>query len=219
MAKKLLLLEDDVRLGEVTRDLLSTQWSVTWVRNLAAAREALTAGLFDVCVFDRRLPDGDATEVIAWLRARRDATPVIMLTAHGQLEDKVSGLEAGANDYLVKPFEFLELNARLRALTREYSGKRDGIDIGSWAFYPAQSCIESPYTGRILLTEKENALLKVLAEHPDTAYTRAQLLSAVFEHHDSEGSVDTYVHYVRRKTDRDLIQTIRGVGYQLGTPA
>lgn len=216
---KLLLLEDDLRLGEVTRDLLATRWEVTWVTSISAARTVLTDGLVDVCVLDRRLGDGDSTELIAWMRQRHDATPIIMLTALGQLDDRVSGLNAGANDYLVKPFEFLELDARLRALTRDYSGKDSGIDLGSWAFYPERSCIESPYTGRILLTEKENALLKVLAEHPNQVFSRAQLLSTVFERGDSESTVDTYVHYVRRKTERDLIQTVRGAGYQLGTPA
>lgn len=215
----LLLLEDDQRLGAITRDILTLDWSVTWVTSLADARTALTTGVFDVAVFDRRLSDGDSTELISWLRHRHDTMPILMLTALGQLDDRVSGLDAGANDYLTKPFEFEELAARLRALTRDYSSTHEGIDIGSWAYYPATGALESPYTGRILLTEKENALLNVLASHPDTAFTRAQLLGRVFEHGEQEGTVDTYVHYIRRKADRDLIQTVRGVGYQLGTPA
>lgn len=127
-------------------------------------------------------------------------------------------LDAGANDYLVKPFDFDELNARLRALTRDYSGRGTGIDIGSWVFYPGNATIESPYAGRIILTDTEAALLEVLAKHPDTAFSRQHLLAAVFDHGEQEGTVDTYVHYLRKKTDRDLIETVRGVGYRLGTP-
>lgn len=215
----LLLLEGDARLGAVTRDLLSTQWSVTWVTSIAQAREELGSGAFDACIFVRKLADGDATELISWMRAQRDATPVLMLTAVGQVDDRVSGLDAGANDYMVKPFEFAELSARLRALTRDYSRKGSAIEIGGGAYHPEHSSIESPYTGRIMLTERENALLRMLAEHPDTAFSRAQLLGSVFAHQGSETTVDTYVHHECKKTDRDLIQTVRGVGYQLGTPA
>ncbi len=214
---KLLLLEDDARLGAATRDLLSLKWDVTWVTTIAAAREALTRSLFGACILDRVLPDGDATDLVTWMRRRRDATPVIMLTALGQLGDRVSGLDAGANDYLVKPFEFAELDARLRALTRTFTG--GGVEIGSWVFYPAEHYVESPYTGRITLTERESALLGVLAGAPDRTFSRAQILSAVFDHRDSESTVDTYVHYVRRKLEPELIQTVRGEGYRLGTPA
>lgn len=215
----LLYLEDDLRLGEVTRDILSMHWDVTWVVSLAQAKPQLERNMFAVCIFDRMLPDGDATELIAWMRARRDATPVLLLTALGQVSDRVSGLDSGANDYLVKPFDFEELEARLRALTRDYSGKDQGIEIGSWVLYPDHSCLESPYTGRIMLTAKENALMTVLAREPNRVFSREQLLGAVFDHGDSLSTVDTYVHYVRRKADRDLIQTVRGAGYQLGTPA
>lgn len=212
----ILLLEDDARLGPATRDILSMDWDVTLVTTIAAAKKALADGVFEAAIVDRRVPDGDGTELVAWLRARRDPLPVLMLTALGTVPDKVTGLDAGANDYLVKPFDFDELNARLRALTREVSAQ--WIDIGSWAFYPEDSCVESPYTGRILLTEKENALLTLLARHPERAFTREQLLVA-FDHGEQAGTVDTYVHYLRKKTDRDLIQTVRGVGYRLGTPA
>lgn len=219
MLPPLLYLEDDQRLGAITRDLLALSWDVTWVASLADAKVALTDGVFSVCVFDRLLADGDATELITWMRARHDATPVLMLTALGQVRDRVSGLDSGANDYLVKPFDFEELDARLRALTRDYGSSGDGIDIGSWVFYPDRATLESPYTGRIQLTEKEARLLAVLAKEPHRVFSREQLLGAVFDRGDSLSTVDTYVHYVRRKGDRDLIQTVRGAGYQLGTPA
>lgn len=215
----LLLLEDDEALGEILSEVLSDQWDVTWVVDLASAYECVRDELYDVMVLDRQLPDGDATELIGWMRARADATPVLMLTALGQLDDKVSGLESGANDYLTKPFEFAELTARLHALTRNYSTMGVEMEIGSWVFHPERHSVTSPYTGRIPLSAKESELLELLARNPEKAFSRAQILQAVFSGGEQEGTVDTYVHYLRRKTEHDLIQTVRGVGYILGTPA
>lgn len=216
---RLLLLEDDPRLGSITCDILSADWEVTLVDTIESAKSLLTAELFDAAVIDRRLPDGDGVDLVDWMRRSRIGTPVIILTALGEVHDKIQGLDAGANDYLVKPFDFEELNARLRALTRDYSGRGAGIDIGSWTFYPQDHTIESPYSGRIVLTDKESALLSVLAHAPDVVFSRAQLLNAVFDHGDQVGTVDTYVHYLRKKTDRDVVETVRGRGYRLGTPA
>ena len=117
----LLIVEDDPRLGPIMVEVLGLDWDVTWVSDLAGARALLVNGLFAAAVVDRRLPDGDGTALVAWMRRRADATPVLLLTALGATADKVEGLDAGANDYLVKPFEFDELNARIRALTRDYT--------------------------------------------------------------------------------------------------
>ncbi len=217
-ASKLLIVEDDPKLGPIMRDVLSRNWNVMLATDIAQAQRHLRDRIFDVAIVDRRLPDGDGIDLVSWMRERGDATPTLMLTALGEVIDKVSGLDAGANDYLAKPFDFEEVEARLRALTRNYSRPSKGIAIGSWTYFPHNDTIESPYAGRIVLTEKESALLGVLAAQPDTAFTRQQLLNAVFDRGDQAGTVDTYVHYIRRKTDRDLIQTVRGVGYRLGTP-
>ncbi|WP_267419652.1 MULTISPECIES: response regulator transcription factor [unclassified Curtobacterium] len=219
MTLRLLLVEDDPRLGPLVAEVLGDEWEVTLRADGESALEVAAQQYFDVMVVDRRLPGIDGTEVIATLRERRISTPVLMLTALGAVRDRVSGLDAGANDYLVKPFDFDELTARLRALTRDYSGTGATIEIGGWAFHPDDHSITSPYTGRVMLTEKETAMLRLLASAPARAFTRQHLLSAVFEHGEQVGTVDTYVHYIRRKTDRDLITTIRGVGYRLGTPA
>lgn len=216
---RLLLVEDDPRLGPLVADELGEQWIVTLRTDGESALEAAAEEYFDVMVIDRRLPGIDGTEVVAALRQRRISTPVLMLTALGMVHDRVSGLDAGANDYLVKPFDFDELTARLRALTRDYTGVGSSVEIGGWVFYPEDNSITSPYTGRVMLTEKETALLRLLTSEPSRAFTRLHLLSAVFDNGEQLGTVDTYVHYIRRKTDRDLISTIRGVGYRLGTPA
>lgn len=217
--RPLLVVEDDPRLGPIMRDVLGADWEVSLAQDLAQARALLTDRLFEAAVVDRRLPDGDGTDLVVWMRDRADATPVLILTALSTTMDKVEGLDAGANDYLAKPFEFVELNARLRALTRDYSTATDARSIGSWTFYPRRHVIDSPYTGRILLTERESSLLEVLASRPDTAFSRSQLLSEVFNEGEQLGTVDTYVHYVRSKTERGLIETVRGTGYRLGTPA
>jgi DNA-binding response OmpR family regulator len=217
--RRLLLVEDDPRLGPLVADVLSDDWDVTLAPDGEHALTAAVNRFFDVMVVDRRLPGMDGTELVAAIRARRISTPILMLTALGEVHDRVSGLDAGANDYLVKPFEFEELSARLRALTRDYTGTGTSFEIGGWTFYPDDNSVHSPYTGRVMLTEKESALLRVLAADPARAFSRKHLLSAVFDHGEQENTVDTYVHYLRRKTDRDLITTIRGVGYRLGTPA
>ncbi|MDN4649864.1 response regulator transcription factor [Curtobacterium sp. PsM8] len=219
MTLRLLLVEDDPRLGPLVAEVLGEEWDVTLCVDGESALVAAAARYFDAMVIDRRLPGIDGTEVVTTLRQRRISTPVLMLTALGEVRDRVSGLDAGANDYLVKPFDFDELTARLRALTRDYSGTGAGIEIGGWSFHPDDSSITSPYSGRVMLTEKETAMLRLLASEPARAFTRQHLLSAVFAHGEQLGTVDTYVHYIRRKTDRDLISTVRGVGYRLGTPA
>lgn len=219
MMLRLLLVEDDPRLGPLVADELGEQWTVTLCVDGESALETAAMEYFDVMVIDRRLPGIDGTAVVATLRQRRISTPVLMLTALGEVHDRVSGLDSGANDYLVKPFDFDELTARLRALTRDYTGVGASIEIGGWAFHPDDHSITSPYAGRVALTEKETALLRLLAGEPCRVFTRQHLLSAAFDNGEQLGTVDTYVHYIRRKTDRDLISTIRGVGYRLGTPA
>jgi DNA-binding response OmpR family regulator len=215
---RLLLVEDDPRLGPLVAEVLAEQWSVTLRADGERALQTAAEQYFDVMVIDRRLPGIDGTELIATLRRRRISTPILMLTALGEVRDRVSGLDAGANDYLVKPFEFDELTARLRALTRDYSGAGAEIEIGGWVLRPDDSSITSPYTGRVMLTQKETAMLRLLAGDPARTFTRPHLLSAVFDRGEQLGTVDTYVHHIRRKTDRDLVTTVRGVGYRLGTP-
>jgi len=216
---RLLLVEDDPRLGPIIATVLGPRWDVELVTDGASGLQAALDRHHDVLVVDRRLPDMDGVDLVAGLRNRRQVVPVLLLTALGELHDRVTGLDAGANDYLVKPFEFEELEARLRALTRDFGGLGEAVEIGSWSYHPDDSSVQSPYTGRVLLTEKENDLLRLLASAPDRTFSRQHLLAAVFDHGEQLGTVDTYVHYVRRKTDRDLIATVRGVGYRLGTPA
>ncbi|WP_331902396.1 response regulator transcription factor [Lacisediminihabitans sp.] len=213
---RLLLIEDDPQLGPLIAQVLADAYEVTLVADGVLGVEAALAADFDVMIVDRRLPSLDGLGVIETLRGKRVTTPMLMLTALGTVGDKVRGLDAGANDYLVKPFEFDELLARLRALRRVFTGEGAVVSIGQWEFYPESRAIYSPYNGRILLTSRETTLLQLLAENPQRTFSRHQILRAVFGSDDNPGTVDTYVHYLRRKTDVAIVTTVRGQGYRLG---
>lgn len=213
---RLLLIEDDPELGPVMQHVLEEVYAVTLVVDGGTAVATALSGDFEVMIVDRRLPTLDGLGVIEGLRSRGVSTPMLILTALGTVQDKVRGLDAGANDYLVKPFEFDELFARLRAIRRVFTGEGPFVRIGLWEFYPESRTVYSPYDGRIILTDRENALLRLLAENPQRTFSRKQILREVFETSEQPGTVDTYVHYVRRKTDVDLITTVRGQGYRLG---
>ncbi|WP_349898577.1 response regulator transcription factor [Parafrigoribacterium soli] len=213
---RLLLIEDDPQLGPLIAQVLSENYDVTLETDGQRGMVAGLSGNFDVMVIDRRLPSLDGLAVVEALRRKRVTTPILVLTALGTLPDKVGGLDAGANDYLVKPFEFDELLARLRALRRTFTGEGAMIRVGSWEFYPESRTIYSPYDGRVLLTPRETALLRTLAENPRQTFSRQQLLHAAFTSDDQPGTVDTYVHYLRRKVDLDVVLTVRGQGYRLG---
>lgn len=213
---RVLLVEDDARLGPLIEQVLSEAYEVTRVTDGEAGLAVGLGERFDAMVVDRRLPGIDGVTLVGKLRDGRVVAPIIMLTALGALRDRVEGLDAGANDYLVKPFEFDELLARLRALTRTFSGEGRELPVGEWRFYPESRSIYSPYDGRIQLTERESDLLRLLAESPLRTFSRAHILEAVFEADEQPGTVDTYVHYLRRKTDPEIIATVRGEGYRLG---
>lgn len=213
---RLLLVEDDDRLAPIMVEFLSESYEVTHRADGEAALATALAEEFDVMVIDRRLPGRNGVEVVQGIRRARVATPIMMLTALGALDDRVEGLDAGANDYLVKPFEFAELLARLRALRRTYTTNASTLAIGSWEFFPEDRIIQSPYLGPVALTPKETELLALLAQNPDRTFSRSQILSAVFTPSDLPGTVDTYVHYLRRKTEDSVVLTVRGKGYRLG---
>ncbi len=215
---RLLLIEDDPKLGPVMRQVLDEVYAVTLVTDGEAGVAEALESEYEVMIVDRRLPHLDGLGVIEALRRKRVTTPMLVLTALGTIQDKVRGLDAGANDYLVKPFEFDELFARLRAIRRVFTGEGPFVRIGLWEFYPESRTVYSPYDGRTILTDRENALLRLFAENPQRTYSREQILREVFSETDQPGTVDTYVHYVRRKTDIDLITTVRGQGYRLGAP-
>lgn len=215
---RLLLVEDDPQLGPMIAHVLAEVYDVTLIADGMDGLAAGTNGEFEVMVIDRRLPSLDGLAVVDALRRKLVTTPILLLTALGTVRDKVDGLDTGANDYLVKPFEFDELFARLRSIRRVFTGEGRTLLVGGWEYFPDSRTIYSPYDGRILLTAKENDLLKLLAEAPQRTFSRQQILATVFSPEDTAGTVDTYVHYLRRKTETDIVLTVRGHGYRLGQP-
>ena len=213
---RLLLAEDDPQLGPLMVRVLDEVYDVTLLADGAAALDAALEAYFDVLIIDRRLPGIDGVSIVETLRRSGVTTPTLILTALGTVQDKGRGLDAGANDYLVKPFEFDELFARLRAIRRVSDGEGPFVRLGPWEFYPDSRTVYSPYDGRTILTERESDLLKLFVTHPQTTFARSEILRAVFEATDTPGTVDTYVHYLRRKTDPDIVTTVRGRGYRLG---
>lgn len=214
----LLVVEDDPRIGPMVVAMLAGDYDPVLTATATTALRLAEERDFAAIVLDRRLPDGDGLDVVRRLRARGDGVPIILLTALGSIEDRVGGLDAGADDYLVKPFASAELLARLRAVTREHSDRDSALMIGDWEFRPATRIINSPYAGRIVLSRSEAELLHLLARHPDQTLSRERILREVFSPEDTPGTVDTYVHHLRRKTDRDIVTTVRGLGYRVGAP-
>ncbi|MDQ4490416.1 response regulator transcription factor [Sinomonas sp. ASV486] len=217
---RVLLVEDDRQLGPLLAELLGDDFDVSLA---ADGREGLRLALareWDALVVDRGLPSLDGVSLVKSFRAKGLMTPILVLTALGSVPDKVEGLDAGANDYLVKPFDVEELAARLRALTRTSAAAATSepglLPIGAWDLDPAARVLTSPYGHRVELSAAESALLGRLAADPGRVHSRAELLESVFDAGDTPGVVDTYVHYLRKKTQKTVIRTVHGVGYQLG---
>ncbi|OZG66416.1 two-component response regulator [Bifidobacterium hapali] len=214
----ILLIEDDTNLGSMLTEMLGADYRITWARSLSEARRTLSNGGYDALIVDRRLPDGDGLSLIRQLRGSGVTTPTLVLTALADVDDIVGGLDAGANDYVTKPFHIAELEARLRALLRGFVAQTTSVIIGDWLLKPQSNSIEDPDGHTVTLTEAETKLLATLAAAPDHVFTRDELLASVFSTGSDIGAVDVYVSYVRGKTTRTIIDTVRGRGYRIGNP-
>ena len=213
---RLLLVEDDAALAEgVKAGLEEAGHSVDWLRDGRQAREALANESFALVVLDLGLPRMDGLAVLRDLRARRDRTPVLVLTARDTVDDRVAGLDAGADDYLVKPFALQELQARVRSLVRRAAGRAEnrvehrGIELDTAAH-------EVRFRGRpVALPPREFAVLEALLEHPGRALTRAQLEERLYPwgREIESNAIEVHVHHLRSKLFPELIRTVRGVGY------
>jgi two-component system OmpR family response regulator len=222
---RLLVVEDEPAIAEAVRAILASAGHAVDVT--PTGQEALDWSAvypYDLIVLDIVLPGMDGFDVCARLRAQRVGAPILMLTARDQLEDRVAGLDAGADDYLAKPFAAAELLARARALLRRGSSDRPAlITVGDLELDPATLGVRR--AGRsIRLTAREFALLEVLARQPDRIFAQDRLIEAVWDAGFSAESniVEVYIRSLRRKVDggrRDgLIETVRGVGYRLRSP-
>jgi len=216
-APKLLIVEDDRALGSMLSGLFTEEGYAVDVA--CDGQQGLHLGLtrrYDAAIVDRGLPIMDGIDLVAVLRSRGVITPILLLTARGTLEDRVGGLDAGAQDYLVKPFEVPELLARMRALLRRPDGG-SRIQVNGLCLDRVTRTVTSPtMAASVELSEREATLLSVLMSAPRLIHTRAQLLDSVFDGAGTPGTVDTYVHYLRRKLGRNIVRTVHGTGYRLG---
>ena len=217
---RLLLVEDDLTLGDAVRAFLKTRGhTVDWVTTVADARAAAESP-FDVILLDWRLPDGSGVD---WLRELRSGhgenqhTPVLMLTARDSLGDRVEGLDAGADDYLIKPFQLAELAARIRATSRRAAGHASGIlTVGEIALERAGQVV-TLRGAPVDLTAREYALLEALLRRAGCILSRTTLEELLygFEADVSSNTVEVHVASLRRKLGHEVIETVRGMGYRM----
>jgi two-component system response regulator QseB len=212
----LLLVEDDVVLGPLIAELLEPDYRITLATNGQDGLHLALTQTWDAMVIDRGLPVMDGIALIGALRSKGVSTPILILTALGDTDEKVRGLDAGANDYMTKPFDAGELAARLRALTRTFTPAAAPVSIGDWELDLASRSVRSVYGLLVSLTAKEAELLGALAAEPGRVFTREELLSKHFQAADQPGVIDTYVHHLRRKISKSVVRTVHGVGYQIG---
>jgi two-component system, OmpR family, response regulator QseB len=215
---RLLLVEDDAMIGEAIRTGLKRDgFAVDWVYDGESADRVLRTEAFDLALLDLGLPRKDGLQVLQALRARHQSLPVLIITARDAVSDRIQGLDAGADDYLVKPFDLDELAARIRALLRRKSGRPEprmehlGVTLD-----PATHAVSRD--GReVDLSPKEFALLQLLLERPGTIHSRSQIEERLYGWGEEveSNAVEVHIHGLRRKLGADFILNVRGVGYRV----
>jgi two-component system OmpR family response regulator len=218
---RILLVEDESRIASFVRRGLSSEGHT--VEHVSTGSEAIVAvrnEAYDLVLLDLLLPDANGRDVLRALRAENTSTPVLVLSALGDVEDKVDLLDAGANDYLTKPFALAELAARVRALTRQEQERSDTIKVGDVVLDTRARSV-TRNDSSVNLTTREFTLLEYLMRHAGQVLSREQLLQAVWgsTYHTSSNVVDVYIRYLRKKLDvpgvDSPIETVRGVGYRV----
>ena len=220
---RLLLVEDDRMIGDSLRQALRDEgYAVDWVYDARAANATLGSERFDLVLLDLGLPNaqqwGSGLDVLRALRERKNTTPVIVLTARDALGDRVAGLDAGADDYLVKPFELDELSARMRAVLRRHAGRGEPVlEHGTLRLDPATRQVSLAGVP-VALSAREFAVLEALLQRPGAILSRAQLEDRLYGWGEEieSNAVSVYIHQLRRKLGPDTIKNVRGVGYYVG---
>lgn len=216
---RILLIEDDTVLGTAVRDqIIADGQSADWVTRLDAATDAVAGAAYDLILLDLMLPDGRGIGFLKTLRSRGDVTPVIILTALDQVSDRIEGLNAGADDYLVKPFDLAELSARIGSVARRYSGNPNPIithgtltiDLAARSIHNAGKSVQ--------LTAREWALFEAFLSRPGQLLSKAQLEDKLyaFNAEVESNTIEVHVSRLRKKLGAGVIETERGMGYRLG---
>lgn len=215
---RVLLVEDDVLLGDgLQQGLIQQGYAVDWLQRGDEAEAALMAHRYDCVVLDWQLPGLSGVEVLQRLRARRDTTPVLLLTARDALSDRIAGLDVGADDYLVKPVALDELGARLRARMRRALGQAGPVfTCGALVLDPARRVV-TLHGEPIDLSAREFNVLSKLISQPGRPYSQAQLIESLYAWDEdvSSNAIEVYIYQLRRKLGSEWIKTLRGVGYML----
>lgn len=215
---RILLIEDTPGLGEAVRDQIADDGhAVDWVQRLAQADAGVRTASYDLILLDLMLPDGRGLDFLKQRRKAGDTTPVIILTARDQISDRIEGLNAGADDYLVKPFDLSELSARIAAVARRYRGNPNPqmkigaleVDLSAKSIHRDNNLIE--------LTAREWALFEAFIQKPDMLLSKSQLEDHLYAFGDvfESNTIEVYVSRLRKKLGSDLIETVRGMGYRL----
>jgi two-component system response regulator QseB len=213
----LLVVEDDRELVVLMERVLSDEgYDVTVASDGQRGLHLALTTRFDALVVDRGLPAIEGLDLIARLRSRGVRTPMLVLSARGTTQDRIDGLDAGAEDYLSKPFAIDELLARLRALVRRHGDGAASLPVPGGRLVLADRTVLRQGHSAVVLSDREAALLGALAARPGQVFSRRDLLARVFGEAETGGVVDTYVHYLRRKLGRGIVSTVRGLGYRLG---
>jgi two-component system OmpR family response regulator len=217
----LLLVEDDVPLAEAICDGVRQQaWQIEHAADAEAAKPILAEHSYSAILLDIGLPGASGLSLLRWLRERYDSTPVLILTARGQLSDRIRGLDGGADDYLVKPFQFDELLARIRALTRRSHGRVvPELSCGEVRLNPDKRVVTRGGE-RVALSVHEYRTLLALMERPGRVVTRDFLQRTVYgDDSDIESNtIAVFIHQLRRKLGEHVIETVHGHGYMIGEP-
>jgi two-component system OmpR family response regulator len=216
---RVLLVEDDTALGAAIRDQIAADGhSVDWVLRLDRARDALAAAGFDLILLDLMLPDGLGIPFLKALRSQGDVTPVVILTALDQVSDRIAGLNAGADDYMIKPFDLSELSARIGSVARRYTGNPNPlINHGGLTIDLAARSVM--LNGRpVILTAREWVLFEAFLQRPGQLFSKAQLEEKLysFDTEIDSNAIEVHVSRLRKKLGPHVIETERGLGYRLG---
>lgn len=215
---RLLLVEDDLMIGESVLDLLRAEdYAVDWVKDGEMADTALDCQSYDLILLDLGLPKRDGLAVLRRLRARKDRTPVLIATARDALAQRVAGLDMGADDYVVKPYELDELLARIRALIRRSAGRAEPVYEHLGVSIDPVSREVTVNGQPVVLLAREWAVLQLLLARPGMVLSRKQLEEKLYSWKDevSSNAVEVYIHGLRKKLGTGLIQNVRGVGYMV----
>ncbi|GGL08973.1 transcriptional regulator [Mangrovihabitans endophyticus] len=209
------MVEDDRELGQLlVRLFRGAGYAADHATDGQAGLHRALTRTYDVLIIDRGLPAVEGLDLLKRLRRAGVTTPALVLTALGTVHDRVAGLDGGAEDYLVKPFEVAELLARVRVILRRRPASE--LAVGERVFDLLSRAVRGPDGEEVTLSGRESDLLRLFAEHPERAFSRSEIVARVFPDTTGDALVDTYVHYLRRKLGASVVTTVRGTGYRLG---